>query len=125
MQLWRYLCAKPSNQKNLYTNIQNKSLNRNNVLERGVFIMGLETVVLAVIIGTLLAIVYSLRILVLMERRVARIDMHLEALINKVLIEEKNIESEEKTIEKQEIEIEKVLGIKSKPKAKLLRKHKK
>ena len=33
----------------------------------------LEPVVLAIIIGTLAAIVYSLRILVLMERRIARI----------------------------------------------------
>jgi hypothetical protein len=80
--------------------------------------MGIETVVLAVIIGTLLAIVYSLRILVLMERRVARIDMHLEVLISKVLSEEKKIESEEGTIEKQEVEIEKVLGVKARPKAK-------
>jgi hypothetical protein len=80
--------------------------------------MGLETVVLAVIIGTLLAIVYSLRILVLMERRVARIDMHLEVLINKVILEEKKIESEEGSIEKQEQEIEKVLGVKARSKAK-------
>ena len=32
----------------------------------------LETVILAIIIGTLAAIVYSLRVLVLMERRIAR-----------------------------------------------------
>ncbi len=87
--------------------------------------MGLETVVLAVIIGTLLAIVYSLRILVLMERRVSRIDMHLEVLINKVLLEEKKIESEENKIETQEIEIERALGVaKSKPKAKPVKKGK-
>jgi DNA-directed RNA polymerase sigma subunit (sigma70/sigma32) len=76
--------------------------------------MGLETVVLAVIIGTLFAIVYSLRILVLMERRIARIDMHMEVLINKVLSEEKKIEAEEGLIERQEQTIEQVLGVKSK-----------
>jgi hypothetical protein len=75
--------------------------------------MGMETVILAVIIGTLFAIVYSLRVLVLMERRMARIDMHIEALVNKVLSEEKHIEDEEKLIEKQEQDIERVLGIKS------------
>lgn len=49
-------------------------------------------IILAIVIGTLAAIVYSLRILVLMERRIARIDRHIEMLIDKVLIEEKKIE---------------------------------
>ncbi len=83
--------------------------------------MALDTVILAVIIGTLFAIVYSLRVLVLMERRVARIDMHIEALVNRVLSEEKRIDTNEALIEKQEADIEKVLGIKSakaKPKRK-------
>jgi len=40
---------------------------------------------LAVIIGTLAAIVYSLRILVLMERRVAKIELHLDGLAHKIL----------------------------------------
>lgn len=81
--------------------------------------MGMETVILAVIIGTLLAIVYSMRILVLMERRISRIDVHIEALVNSVLSEEKAIEKEEGTIENQEQAIEKALGIKvAKPSAK-------
>jgi hypothetical protein len=75
--------------------------------------MALDTVILAVIIGTLFAIVYSLRVLVLMERRIARIDMHLEALVNRVLSEERKIEQDELMIERQEADIEKVLGIKS------------
>ena len=75
--------------------------------------MGVETVILAVIIGTLFAIVYSMRILVLMERRISRIDMHIEALVNRVLAEEKEIKKEEMIIEKQEQDIERVLGIKS------------
>jgi hypothetical protein len=42
---------------------------------------GLEVVILAIILGTLFAIVYSLRVLVLMERRISRIDMHIESLV--------------------------------------------
>lgn len=60
----------------------------------------LDTIILAIIIGTLAAIVYSLRVLVLMERRVARIDVHIEALVAKIFQEEQNIESEEDKIEK-------------------------
>ena len=59
----------------------------------------IDGVVLAIIIGTLAAIVYSLRILVLMERRVARIDHHIEMLVTGVYDEEKKIEKEEKDIE--------------------------
>ncbi len=62
--------------------------------------MGLETVILAIIIGTLFAIVYSLRVLVLMERRIARIDVHIESLVNRVLREEQRIEEEERSIER-------------------------
>jgi hypothetical protein len=63
--------------------------------------MALDQVILAVIIGTLAAIVYSLRILVLMERRVARIDKHLEMLAEKIVVEERKIEREEVDIEKK------------------------
>jgi len=52
----------------------------------------LSTVILAIIIGTLAAIVYSLRVLVLMERRVARIDKHIEMLAEKLVLEEVKIE---------------------------------
>lgn len=63
-------------------------------------VMSLEGVILAIIIGTLAAIVYSLRILVLLERRIARIDYHMERLVNRILKEETLIEGEEKKIEK-------------------------
>ena len=53
--------------------------------------MALESVILAVIIGTLAAIVYALRILVLVERRIARIDKHIESLVEHVAIDEKKI----------------------------------
>ncbi|MBD3164944.1 hypothetical protein GF323_07130 [Candidatus Woesearchaeota archaeon] len=51
-------------------------------------------VTLAVIMGTLAAIVYSLRVLVSMERRVARIEMHIERVVEKVIKEEIKIEKE-------------------------------
>jgi hypothetical protein len=60
----------------------------------------LETVILAIIIGTLAAIVYSLRILVLLERRIARIDKHIEMMAEKIVLEEKQILQKEEIIEK-------------------------
>ena len=55
-------------------------------------VFGVQEVTLAIIIGTLAAIVYSLRILVLMERRIARIEMHIERVVDKVIREEITIE---------------------------------
>lgn len=49
-------------------------------------------ITLAVVIGTLAAIVYSLRVLVLMERRMARIEGHIDRVVQKVLREEYKIE---------------------------------
>ena len=46
--------------------------------------VSLEIIILAIIVGTLAAIVYSLRILVLLERRIARIDYHLELMTRKI-----------------------------------------
>lgn len=53
---------------------------------------GVQEITLAIIIGTLSAIVYSLRILVLMERRMARIEMHIERVVDKIVKEEIKIE---------------------------------
>ena len=53
---------------------------------------GVQEITLAIIVGTLAAIVYSLRVLVLMERRIARIEGHIEAVVNKVMKEEVKIE---------------------------------
>lgn len=55
--------------------------------------MAMEAVILAIIIGTLAAIVYSLRILVLLERRIAKIDINLERIVERVAAEEMKIES--------------------------------
>lgn len=55
---------------------------------------GLEMaeVILAVIVGTLAAIVYSLRVLILLERRVASMEENIQKLTSKVLKEENVIE---------------------------------
>ena len=52
----------------------------------------IQQVILAVIIGTLLAIVYSLRVLILVERRVASMETNIQRLTSKVLKEEINIQ---------------------------------
>jgi len=49
-------------------------------------------ITLAVVIGTLAAIVYSLRVRVLMERRMARIETHIDRVVHKILKEELKIE---------------------------------
>ena len=50
--------------------------------------MAADTVVLGIIVGTLAAIVYSLRVLILLERRIARMDLNIESLTRKILAEE-------------------------------------
>ncbi len=52
----------------------------------------LAEVILAVIIGTLAAIVYSLRVLILLERRVASMEMNIQKMTSRVLQEEVTIE---------------------------------
>ncbi len=51
----------------------------------------LVRIVLAVIVGVLFGIVYCMRVLVLMERRVARIEEHIDRVVHKVLSEEVQI----------------------------------
>ncbi|MBN2880999.1 hypothetical protein JXM83_03010 [Candidatus Woesearchaeota archaeon] len=58
-----------------------------------------ESFLYAIIIGTLLAIVWSLRILVLLERRIKRMDENLFKIVSR-------IENEELKIEKEELKIE-------------------
>ncbi|MFT4326682.1 MAG: hypothetical protein ACMXYK_04225 [Candidatus Woesearchaeota archaeon] len=61
--------------------------------------MGLA--ILGIIIGTLAAIVYSLRILVLLERRIARMDAHIVIITKKIAKEEVRIEKTEAKILKE------------------------
>ena len=55
-------------------------------------VFGIQEITLSIIIGTLAAIVYSLRVLVLMERRIARIEMHIERVVDQLMKEEIKIE---------------------------------
>ena len=48
----------------------------------------LAEVILAVIIGTLAAIVYSLRVLIMLERRVASMESNIQKMTARVLKEE-------------------------------------
>ena len=59
----------------------------------------LAEVILAVIIGTLLAIVYSLRVLILLERRVANMEMNIQRMTKKI-IEHEGIGSTKKRTRK-------------------------
>ena len=52
----------------------------------------LAEVILAIIIGTLFAIVYCLRVLILLERRIASVESNIQKLTSKVLQEETIIE---------------------------------
>ncbi|MDH3382262.1 MAG: hypothetical protein OEL54_06115 [Flavobacteriaceae bacterium] len=54
--------------------------------------LGLAELTLLVIVGTLAAIVYSLRILVLLERRIAGMEMNIQLVTKKILKEELKIE---------------------------------
>lgn len=74
----------------------------------------IQGAILAIILGTLAGIVYSLRVLILVERRIARIDINLESITKRVLEQELRIESEEEKIEKEEEDIEKKLSGRSK-----------
>jgi hypothetical protein len=63
--------------------------------------LNLEGVILSIIIGTLAAIVYSLRILILMERRMSRIEGHVESIAAKILREELKLEKALKSKKKR------------------------
>ena len=54
--------------------------------------LSLEQLTLAIIVGTLAAIVYALRVLVILERRIARMDTNIMKITKKVAAEELKIE---------------------------------
>jgi hypothetical protein len=66
-------------------------------------VLPMEQVILAVILATLAAIVYSLRMLFVMEKRVARIEFNIEKLVLKLFKEEEAALKEEEEL-KEEIE---------------------
>ena len=55
-------------------------------------VLSLEQLTLAIIVGTLAAIVYALRVLVILERRIARMDGNIMKITKKVAAEELKIE---------------------------------
>lgn len=60
-----------------------------------------DSVIFLIVLATLAAIVWSLRILVTLERRIANIDGHIEKLVQRVIHEEERIEAEESKIEQK------------------------
>ena len=54
--------------------------------------IGVAEITIFIILGTLAAIVYSLRILVLLDRRIEKIEKHIKAISNKIVQEELKIE---------------------------------
>jgi len=76
-----------------YTNTQTKHLNnkiQSLTLKRGIMAdeLTLTRFLLAVMLGTLFAIVYSMRKLIILERYIARIEGHIEKLSKHILREE-------------------------------------
>tara|TARA_Y100000034_G_C6833319_1_gene376362 strand:- start:705 stop:893 length:189 start_codon:yes stop_codon:yes gene_type:complete len=57
---------------------------------------GMAEVTLAIIVGTLLSIVYSLRVLVLMDRRIERIEEHIESVVERILKNELSVRSKKR-----------------------------
>ena len=56
-------------------------------------VLSLSEITLLIILAVLAAIVYSLRVLVLLERRIARMDENLQHIVLKIAKEEYKIES--------------------------------
>lgn len=54
--------------------------------------LSVTEITLAIILGVLAAIVYSLRVLVLLERRMARVDENLQRIVAKVAHDDELIE---------------------------------
>lgn len=84
--------------------------------------MAADSVILGIIIGVLAAIVYSLRVLILLERRIARMDLNIESLTNRVLREELIIEKEEDVIDHELIGFARGARKKVSPKRKVAKK---
>jgi hypothetical protein len=62
--------------------------------------VNLIKIILGIIIGMILAVLYSLRVLVIMERRIARMDINMLKIVNKIYRDEDKILEEEKKIER-------------------------
>ncbi|HDP73825.1 MAG TPA: hypothetical protein ENN46_02605 [Candidatus Woesearchaeota archaeon] len=62
--------------------------------------VNLIKIILGIIIGMILAVLYALRVLVIMERRIARMDINMLKIVNKIYRDEDEILEEEKKIER-------------------------
>lgn len=54
--------------------------------------LGIPELTLSIIIGALIAIIFSLRILYTVDRRIERIEEHIEKIANKIVKEELKLE---------------------------------
>ena len=63
--------------------------------------LSMEQLILLIIVATLFAIVYSLRVLMVLERRIARMDQNLIRITERVAKEELKIESTIKSKKKK------------------------
>lgn len=60
---------------------------------------GLDGMVSLVMLAMMAAIVWSLKYLVVLERKLTRIDLNIDKIARQILAEEKKIQAEEKKIE--------------------------
>ena len=60
-----------------------------------------EQMTLYILVAAVFAIIYSLRVLVMLERTIAKMDMNIEKLTKKILQEEYKIEAAERQILKK------------------------
>lgn len=79
--------------------------------------------ILAAFFGVLAAIIYSLKVLVIMERRIARMDSHIEVIAKKIAREEFKIEKQETAI-LQALKADKAKRVAKKPAKKATKKKK-
>jgi len=61
--------------------------------------LSFEGITLAIILAVLAGIVYSMRTLVILERKLSRIDLNIERMTEKIILEEDLILNEESQIE--------------------------
>ncbi|HII30265.1 hypothetical protein COT48_00205 [Candidatus Woesearchaeota archaeon CG08_land_8_20_14_0_20_47_9] len=64
-------------------------------------IQQMQFIILSIIVGTLMAIVYSLRVLVMMDRKIARMELNLLKIAQVVAEEEVRVEKEQEHIEQE------------------------
>ncbi len=64
-------------------------------------VMDMNQLLLIIILAALLAIMYVLRVLVIMEREMSNIEMHMERIVKKLYKEEEEVVDEVEDVEKK------------------------